>query len=223
MRKLMVIIIAIMMIASTASAADDTIAQGMGKKAVRGFINLVTGIVELPVQIYKGWENGIEPIENEALSKTTGAIVGIFSGISHAAGRTGWGALELFGFWTANPADNKGVGVPLDAEYAWEKGTKYDIFKPDLKEGLVMPVGKKLVSGAADTFLGIAELPGQAIKGAKEDKPFVGFGKGVWFWLSREAYGVGNLAMFLLPNPEDNPGYAFDSTWPWTDLSEQVK
>jgi len=109
---------------------------GMKDKAVRGVVNLYSGIIELPVQIYKGYNNGFGPIQNEVGSKSIGTILGIFRGFGHAAGRTGWGALELFGFWTVNPEDNEGNGVPLDAEYAWEQGTQYNIFEPSLSEGI---------------------------------------------------------------------------------------
>ena len=79
--------------------------------------------------------------------------------------------MELFGFWSANPADNDGVGVPLDAQYAWEEGVQYDLFDPSLKEG-VKPMGRKLLRGLGNTFLGIAELPGQILKGKREGRLF---------------------------------------------------
>jgi len=222
MRLVMVALLAVALTASSVYASNESIAEGMANKAVRGIVNLVTGIVELPVQIYKGFDKGFEPIENEVASKTVGAVLGIFRGVGHAAGRMSWGALELVGFWAANPADNKGVGVPLDAEYAWEEGTQYSIFEPSLEEG-VKPVGRKLLRGLGDGLLGIAELPGQTLKGIDEGNALVGLGRGLWFWASRTVYGLGSLYSCIVPNPEDNPGYAFEEQYPWDALSEGTK
>lgn len=219
MKKLLMVFVAVMMIASTAQAATSDFGEGAGNKIKRGVVNLFTGIVEFPAQIIKGFNNGFEPVENEVLSKTIGTILGVFRGASHTVGRTSWGALELFGFWAANPESNDGVGIPLDAEYAWEEGTQYSIFDPSLEEG-VKPIGHKLVRGLRDGFLGIAELPGQIKKGHADGDVVKGFGKGVWFWFSREVYGLGSLYSCLVPNPTDNPGYAFDQENPWDALAE---
>ena len=184
---------------------------------------MVTGIVELPMQVYKGYDKGFGPIKNKPCSKTVGTILGIFRGFGHAAGRTSWGALELFGFWTANAPDNDGVGVPLDAKYSWQMGEQYSLFKPSLAEG-VQPIGRKLVRGLTNTFLGFTELLGQPLKGANEGRVVPGLAKGVWFWASRQFfYGFGNILTCLVPNPEDNPGYAFNGKWPWSALLGEAK
>jgi putative exosortase-associated protein (TIGR04073 family) len=222
MRVFIAIVFMVSLMASTGHAATENIVEGMGQKAIRGIVNLVTGIVELPMQIYKGYDKGFEPIENEVGSKTVGTILGFFRGLGHAAGRMSWGALELVGFWAVNPEDNEGVGIPLDAEYAWEMGEQYDIFEPSLGEG-IKPIGTKLGHGLANTFLGIAELPGQIMQGTSEGNVLLGLGEGFWFWLSREVYGIGNIFSCLLPNPKDNPGYAFDAQWPWSALSQEVE
>jgi len=202
-------------------AATTNVPQGMAAKATRGVIDLFTGIVELPMQTIKGYKHGVKPIKNTAGSKTVGTILGIFRGIGHAAGRTGWGAMELVGFWSANPEDNEGVGIPLDAQYAWEEGVQYDLFSPSLGEG-VKPIGRKLGHGLGNTLLGIAELPGQVIKGSHQGRLGSGIVRGFWFWLSREIYGIGSLYTGLAPNHPDNPGYAFDGEWPWTTLSAET-
>ena len=203
-------------------AATDNVLEGMKDKAVSGAVDLVTGIVELPMQIYKGYKNGFEPVKNDAGSKVVGTVLGIFKGLGHAAGRTSWGAMELFGFWTANPKDNAGVGIPLDAQYAWEEGEPYNLFKPSLAEG-IKPIGRKLVHGFANSFGGIAELPGQTLQGKRDGNLLKGVGRGVWFWLSREVYGFSSLYTCLVPNPKDNPGYAFDGDWPWSSLATEPK
>jgi hypothetical protein len=139
-----------------------------------------------------------------------------------------WGATELFGFWTANRPENmiggKNIGTPFDAQFAWQWGKKYSIFEPNLVEG-VSPWGRKLVYGLADGFVGIAELPGQIAVGVKEGNIAVGVVKGFWYWWSREVYGLGGIgAVFacLVSNPEDNPGYAYEGEWPWSDLVEAM-
>lgn len=222
MRRLLITTMVLCLLAAPVYAATEAIGDGMVKKAVRGGTNLFTGIVEVPMQIYKGYNNGLDLIKNRPLSKGVGAVLGMFRGIGHAAGRMSWGALELVGFWTANHKDNEGVGIPLDAEYAWEMGEQYSIFKPTLGEG-VKPIGRKIVRGLGDAFVGIAELPMQTIRGKDEGNALVGFGRGVWFWLSREVYGMGNLMTCIVPNPKDNPGYPFDREYPWSPVEKGAK
>jgi hypothetical protein len=202
-------------------AASDNVLPGMYKKALRGVTNLVTGIVEWPMQTYKGYHNGMGFIKNKPLSKGVGTVVGfLFSGPGQAGARVVWGGTELIGFWTANRESNDGVGVPCDAQFAWQMGKKYDMFAPSLKEG-VKPIGRKLVYGLADGFLGIVELPSQIVVGVKDGNVATGVCKGFWFWWSREIYGMGGIAAIpccLLSNPADNPGYAYKGEWPWSGL-----
>ncbi len=216
MKKVLMLVLIMGMMASPVFASD--IGEGMAKKATRGVVNLFTGIIEFPVQIMKGYNNGFDPIENEVGSKTVGTVLGFFRGIGHAGGRMSWGALELFGFWAANPIDNDGVGVPLDAELAWEDGEQYSIFEPNLGEG-IKPIGRKLGRGLANGFLGIAELPGQIKKGVDEDEIIKGTIRGFWYWMSRGVYGLGDIYSCIVPNPEDNPGHAFEEEWPWDAIA----
>ena len=221
MRRIIVLVLAALLMTQVAYAATDDVVEGMGQKALRGVVNLFTGIVEVPMQVYKGYDKGFEFIKNETGSKIVGGILGLFRGFGHAAGRMSWGALELFGFWSVNPEDNQGVGIPLDAEYAWEIGEQYSIFEPSLGEG-IRPIGRKLTRGLANTFIGIAELPGQTLRGKSQGNLWLGLGRGMWYWFSREVYGIGNLFTCIVPNPKDNPGYAFDGEWPWTILAEET-
>lgn len=197
------------------------IGTGMITKGSRGLVNTLTGWIEFPVQIYKGYDRGVGFIDNEAGSTTVGTILGIFSGASHAVGRTGYGLLELFGFWTANPNTNHNVGIPLDAKYAWEDGESYSITEPTLGEGL-MPYPNKLVRGLGNGVGGILEWPGQTVKGAREGRAGTGFVKGLWFAVSRTVYGFGDVFGFLLPNPPDQVGYSFEEKWPWDAFSEET-
>lgn len=222
MKKILVVTLAAILLAFNAFADSDEVMQGMGDRAYRGAINLFTGIIEWPVQTCKGYNNGFEPVKNKVLSKTIGTVLGFFRGISHAGGRMSYGALELLAFWAVSPEDNKDVGIPLDAEYAWEEGTQYSIFEPSLGEG-VKPIGHKLVRGLANGFLGIAELPGQTLKGLYDGEPIKGLGKGFWYWLSREVYGLTDIFSCIVPNPEDNKGVAFEEKDAWGALVEDAE
>lgn len=204
---------------STTTVFAGEIADGMGQRAVRGARNLVTGILEVPYQIKKGYNNGVSFIDNDAASKTVGTVLGLFRGFSHAGGRMSWGMVELFGFWAASPDSNDGVGVPLDAEYPWEEGTQYSIFKPTLGEG-IKPWFRKFGRGLGNGLLGIAEVPGQIKKGIDEGNVGTGVLKGLWYWASRGVYGFSNVATAFVPNPVDNLGVHFDEEWPWDALSQ---
>lgn len=220
MRILVIAVLALFLTFSASYAASDNAIEGMAKKAGRGAVNLLTGPVELPAQIIKGATSGFEPMGDNLLSKMVGGFFGVFRGVAHAAGRMASGALELGGFWTADRADQEDVGLRYDAENSWEEGDPQNLRNPTLPEGL-KPAGRKLAQGAADTFLGIFELPGQAIKGAGDGHPILGFGKGLWSWASREINGIGNLATFLLPNHQDNLGAEFDTEEPWDVLKNK--
>lgn len=219
MRKFLTSLILVLVLVCSSNVWAGEIAQGMGDRAVRGVRNLFTGIIEWPMQISKGYKNGVSFIENDAGSKAVGTVLGFFRGISHAGGRMSSGAVELFGFWAASPEDNIGVGVPLDAEYAWEQGEQYSIFEPSLEEG-VKPWFRKLGRGIGNGLLGIAEVPGQIKKGVNDGDVVVGVVKGFWYWGSREVYGFNNIMTSFVPNPKDNLGTHFDEKWPWDALSQ---
>ena len=50
---------------NTSSFAGEVV-EGMAERGSRGVINTVTGIIELPMQVCKGYRNGVGFIENEA-------------------------------------------------------------------------------------------------------------------------------------------------------------
>jgi len=220
MKKLVVATVILFLSAVPAWASTMDVPLGMGHKARRGLVNLVTGILEVPMQTVKGYQHGVSFIKNGFGSKSLGTIFGLFRGFGHAGGRMGWGMLELVGFWSVNPEDNEGVGIPLDADYAWEEGTRYSLFEPSFSEG-VQPIGRKFIRGLANTLFGVLEVPGQAMQGAKDGNILFGVGRGFWYWWSRELYGFGNLAMSLTPNPKGNPGVAFEGEWPWSGITEE--
>jgi len=92
------------------------------------------------------------------------------------------------------------------------------VFEPTLAEGL-SPYPNKLLRGLGNGVLGIAELPGQIIKGADDGNVVLGLVKGLWFSASRVHYGMNDVFGFLGPNPPDTRGYAFEQEWPWDALA----
>lgn len=206
-----------------ASAAEEEVLPGMAKKFGYGVVDTVTGIVELPVQTVKGYKKGVGFISHEPSSKAVGTVLGFFRGIGHAAGRTLHGAIDVVTFWTANREDNEGIGIPLDAEFAWQQGEAHSLFKPSLKEGL-MPYPRKLGYGLADGFLGLVDVPAQVVAGARADQPVIGVPvgavRGLWFGVSRITTGLGDAILFLVPNPEETHGYAYSHDLPWGAFAE---
>ncbi len=208
---------AIFFLCSTAHGATDDLLAGMGKKFMRGFVNVLTGWVELPMQTVKGYNS--DKYENKML----GAGAGFFKGIGCTIGRTAWGAVELVGFWTANPEDNIGMCLPLDAEYAWEQGEPYDCFEPDFAEATLKPMGRKFLRGLGNGLFGFAEFPGQIAKGFQTKAPDCGIIKGLWFWYSQEVYGIADMVTAIFPTPDDNPGYRFDREYAWDALVDAIE
>ena len=224
MKKLLCVLVAFLFLAASSStvfAEAEDIVNGMGKKLFMGAANTLTGWVEIPAQIAKGYNNG--GIMGENNTGLVGVIGGVFSGIGSAVGRTLSGLGQLAGFWAADPESNDGVGIPLDADYAWEEGTSYDMMDPSFAEATITPIGKKLGRGIGNTLFGAAEFPGQIVKGVKEGAWDLGIIKGLWFWLSREVDGIWDLCTFPLPGPRENEGYPFDEKWPWSALGDSVK
>ena len=213
-----IFVVLCLILSSVAAACAETTKSeefigGMGKKFVRGVVNTFTGWVEFPAQICKGYKK----------DNIGGAFLGIFTGVWHGLGRTLYGFEELAGFWAADPASNEGVGIPLDAEYAWEEGTPYDLSKPSFGEATLTPIGNKLGRGLGNAICGFLEFPGQIVKGIKLKAFDVGIGKALWYWYSREIDGIYDVCTFPLPNPKDTKALAFDEKWPWSALGEGMK
>ncbi len=196
-------------------AATHTEIDGVQKKIVRGFVNVLTGWLEVPMQMFKGYQDD----EN----KISGITGGFFRGLFYGTGRTAWGVVELCGFWTAAPEDNIGVGLSLDDDYAWQEGVSHDYFYPTFNEATVRPVGRKFVRGVTNGFFGVVEIPGQVGKGMKERWPDLGIMKGAWYFLSREYYGAADMVTLFFPVNEDNPGFVFDREYPWDALADVME
>jgi len=181
---------------------------GMGKKFARGVTNVFTGWIEIPTQISKGYKKAC----------FGGACVGVFTGLWHFVGRTFSGFGDMSGFWAADPASNEGVGIPLDAECAWEEGMHYSLTNPSFGDATITPIGKKITRGLGNAAFGFLEVPGQLVKGMRNKACDWGAGKALWYWFSREMDGVYDLATAPFPNPKDTMGLAFDEEWPWTAI-----
>lgn len=218
-KKLVCILIAGMLIifGANAYAATDDLLPAMGAKALRGIVNACTGWTEVPMQVVKGWNRGFITDEK---NKLAGAVCGVVAGACYAVGRTVSGVCDLVGFWLPDNANNESMGIKLDAEYAWEEGAPYDLWKPNLGEATFKPMGNKLVRGAGNLLCGIAEVPGQIIKGSKEDALLMGIVKGFWFFFGREVNGACEMLTFCVPGPEDTKGYPFEEAYAWSALGD---
>jgi len=221
-RNLLVIMIVyiIVVVSSVAFASEALVVEGMKEKFWRGAVNTFTGWMEFPAQIYKGYREGTP---GEPDNKIGGVLFGLFDGVVHSIGRTVSGVFDLAGFWAADPDDNKGIGFPLDARYAWEEGEPYDYFYPDFKDGTLEPMWRKLSRGAGGTLLGFLELPGQIARAYNEESPDLGLIKALWYWLSREVNGISDLVSLPLPYPEDTAGVVFDEEQPWDALVDVME
>ncbi|MEE8359934.1 MAG: exosortase system-associated protein, TIGR04073 family [Candidatus Omnitrophota bacterium] len=211
------IITTLLLGAQTAHAASDDLVEGMFQKLGRGVVDAFTGWIEFPAQIVKGYREGLT---GDGQKKTFGAVVGIFKGISHSFGRTSSGISEILTFWAANPDDNEGVGIPLDADHAWQRGVPHDYLYPTFTEGTFEPMGKKFMRGLGNVFLGGVEIPGQMLKETQKGALDLGFIKGMWYWFSRTAEGFSDMFTAFSPNHVDEKGIAFEEEWPWDALSQ---
>lgn len=196
-------------------AMEQSYFAASGEKATHGFINTLTGWLEVPLQAAKGYKNGFP---QEGKNKAVGGIVGLLRGIVHAVGRTTSGILQLATFMLPNHQDNEGIGIPLDAQYAWQEGRQYCVFKDGIN-----PVGEKAVRGLADAFGGILEAPAQLSKSSCRNKFMDGIiriGKAITYPIARILSGTYDLVTVLLPNDTETYGYSFDEKRPWTPLEK---
>jgi putative exosortase-associated protein (TIGR04073 family) len=93
---------------SVDDASAEEVVSGMSGKAARGLVNVATGWLEFPRQIYSTYQNH-GPVQ--------GCLVGPFKGIGMMVARTAAGALELFTFYLAYP----GFFDPyLEPQYVWD-------------------------------------------------------------------------------------------------------
>ncbi|OGV70200.1 MAG: hypothetical protein A3K19_16475 [Lentisphaerae bacterium RIFOXYB12_FULL_65_16] len=197
-------------------ACEDDLVRGMDGNFTHGLVNIVTGWYEVPHQIHKGYNKGIGDVnESPALSRSAGAVMGTFRGASQAVGRTGWGVIQLGGFWSRNPNTNREFRPLLDGEYSWEKGTKKEFLCPTFKDGWNR-MAPRMQRGFRNIVGAVPEIPGQVVKGDRQEKNSLkGFGKGVWFCASRAVQGTGEFVMFPVASPEENFNVPFEEIEGW--------
>lgn len=191
-------------------AAEEDVVQACGKKLFRGVVNALTGWVEVLHQpVKKTVRDGPVP----------GLTLGLLKGIWYGIGRTADGAIEAATFVLPNHQSAEEVGVPLDAEYAWEEGAPARFYG--------QPMGNKLVRGIIDVSTFWLELPAQPTEGTRQRGAAygltVGLVKGIWFTLGRAASGVEETALFLFPNPVDTAGYPFGSLRSWEGFQKNAQ
>lgn len=205
---------------SAAWAVEDSIKWGMCEKGSRGFVNIFSGWMEVPMQVYKGYNDGVRGINSPAGSRSLGALGGLFRGMSHAVGRTGWGAFEFGGLWARNPTSNEELLLLLDSNYAWEKGSRKAFRCPTATDGMKR-VGYRMERGLRGAVLGVAEIPGQMRKADAERRRHIGIPKGVWFAASRIWEGVGDVALLPFAGPETTLNVPYEEIEPWDALHER--
>ena len=208
----------VLLLGNGALAVEDSIVCGMAEKGSHGLVDVVSGWWELPMQIYKGYNEGIPLIKAPAGSHSLGTLAGVLRGSFHAVGRTGWGAVQLAGFWTKNPTTNKDLMALLDSEYSWEIGTKKCMACPTLDESLNR-VGMRFERGMRNIFGAVAEIPGQVRKADAERRIYVGLPKGIWFAASRLIHGAGDVLLFPFPGPEAQLNVPFEEIEGWDALA----
>lgn len=199
---------------------DAYIAKGMADKGTHGLVNIATCWMELPVQAYHGYEEGLDRYnpDTPALSRTRGMIRGIFRGTYHTAGRLLLGVYQLAGFWSANHDSNAGTALKLNAEYAWQRGVDQTFSANDRWSS---NIGNRYERGFYDFFGGVAEFPLQMRKGFVEDNAMKGFFRGVWFTTSRIYSGAYDLVGLFLPTTIEPEGFPFESERPWMDCGQK--
>ncbi|MFA5008795.1 MAG: exosortase system-associated protein, TIGR04073 family [Candidatus Omnitrophota bacterium] len=213
MRKLSVVVFIFCLMLSLSAYGEDSYVQASVNKAKQGFTNIITGWLEVPYQIVKGYRGGWGQKEK---NKILGGTFGIFRGVIHGVGRTADGAYELVTFALPNPKNNEGVGIPLDSRNVWEDGTQYS-----LANNGVAPVGRKVTRGVINAAFGIFDLPGQVGKGFSQDKPFQGLAKAIIYPLGRITSGVYDVVTFFLPNDSEGFGYPLSEKYPWDGFDKK--
>lgn len=219
-KKVLSVLVMLVFLGSTtmAHASASNAIEGFFAKLSMGVINVLTGWLEFPNQIVKGFNEG--HMGNE-YNKIMGLVGGVFDGVLHTIGRTAYGVQEIATCWAADHPDNVGVGLPLDADFAWQTGeAPHGILDTNVIDGTLLPIGNKFVRGITDVAVGFLEFPGQIVKGIRTPAYDLGIVKGIWYFLSREVGGAFDTAFVLFPNPEEPRGYPYDEKWPWDALVE---
>ncbi len=213
MRRVSVIVFLLCLVLYFSAYGEEKYVKSSVEKAKQGFTNLITGWLELPYQVVKGYNHGFR---QKGKNKILGGTFGILRGVVYGIGRTADGAYEVVTFALPNPRNNEGVGIPLDSRNVWEDGSRYSVTNSGLG-----PVGRKVKRGAINAAFGIFELPAQIGKGFSEDKPVKGLAKGIIFPLGRISSGVYDVVTFFLPNDSEGFGYPLSEKHPWDGFDKK--
>ena len=184
------------------ATASDEVGNGMIEKGAHGVMNISTCWIELPMQVCKGYDRGIKAVENPALSRSVGTVVGVFRGVSHGAGRAGVGIYQLCGFWTASPHDNHGIGTRFDGEYSYERGED----EGQSLDDKVNAMGAKAERGIFNIVGCPAAVPNEIHRTGSPSNSLI---RGCWFTISRLWSGIYEFGTFLLPNERYTYGHSF--------------
>ena len=215
-------------------AADKTALNGMADKAAHGFVNFGYGWMEFPMQIVKGYDRGIYlRKDSPAIAKTAGFFWGAGRGVTFLIGRMYLGAYQLVGFWSANPDDNYGIGIPFDGEYPLDEGLLHDVPLKSIHRPMIRKLKRGLSHfGRAAVLLSQnfpvlsdidfeipihipftlqyydipVRLPYSRSEQLLDPNPL----QTLWFIPSRMAVGVYETLGFLLPSSVETEGYSFD-------------
>jgi hypothetical protein len=198
----------VFMCSPNAEAHNTEVCNGMANKLNCGVVNILSGWMEIPCDIYYGYDEGLDRYgaEKPAVSRSRGMLRGLFRGTYQGVGRTVEGAIDVLGFWAADPLDNKTYGYNFDSRYGWERGQVPDYTDPPCD----IRASRKMDRGVHNLLFGIAEVPSQIRTGVIEPAPIAGFGRAIWFGLSRPYEGLADLVTLFLPTWDDTYGYSFE-------------
>jgi len=213
MRRVSVIVFLLCLVLSFSAYGEEKYVKSSVEKAKQGFTNLITGWLELPYQVVKGYKHGFG---HKGKNKILGGTLGIFRGVVYGVGRTADGAYEVVTFALPNPRNNEGVGIPLDSRNVWEEGSRYSVMHNGFG-----PVGRKVKRGVINSVFGIFELPAQIGKGFSQDKPIKGLAKAIVFPLGRISSGVYDVVTFFLPNDSEGFGFPLSEKHPWDGFDKK--
>ncbi len=205
-RNLLTIVFCSVAISWHATARAE-VGSGMMEKGAHGLVNIGTCWIELPMQVCKGYDRGINAVESPALSRSVGAVVGIFRGVSHGAGRAGVGIYQLGGFWTASPHDNHGIGTHFDGEYSYQRGEDEGLSL----DGTVDAMVAKAERGIFNIVACPAAIPNEIHGTGNPSNSLI---RGGWFTVSRLWSGIYELGTFVLPNERYTYGHSFGDHTP---------
>ena len=213
-RWLVVVLCGVAVLPWRLAAVEDSYVCGMTEKGAHGLASVVTGWVEFPMQIKKGYDRGVPSVAAPAASRSLSTLAGIGRGVTHTLGRTVWGAWELVTFWAPDHTSNADLLLLQDSAYAWQKGTMQPFACPGWRDGFER-LGLRLERGIDDFVGGFLEVPGQIKKADAAGNFWPGIPMGFYCMAARLVDGFGNIVLVGLPGPVDNLMVPFEEVKAW--------